>query len=1625
MSDIVSPLQNISYTNKDFTRIYEELLDLVKELSSKWDPSLSNESDPGVILLKLNAIIADKCNYNIDKSVLECFPLSVTQLSNARQLFAQLGYFMKWKRSATTQVTINWSGETTYPDQYANIEPFTMVTDKDETVVYTLLGPYDSINKYAVGKIKLLCDGASSSSISCNAIQGVPVDFSLSGNKLITVENLDNDNRLYFADYNVAENGVFITNAGEEDNYNKWERKDNLSVENYGNYYYKFGVSKDGNYCYLEFPEDVETLFGEGVYIKYIRTDANYGNINANSIYKFYNDITAELDDENIILNPDVITMFNPNSANDGEDYESINDAYKNYKRTVGTFKTLVTLRDYINAIVNSGMVSNGFVCDRTNDIQTTYKVLSSINNIDQQVNYIEEIQQDGEDITLNAFSLKLYLLNYSSITQDYFSYANTFEMMTNEDSTLELIKKYIEDEKCIQHDYTNIIDPDELNPHPVYFRNTYPIECNITAQTTLNNQQKQEIKTNIVSALRNNLSSKDVEFGENISYDLVYNIIKNSDPRIKNVSLFNINYSTEVVYYDSKSKLTYNNGKWYDDEYNVVNPSQYGLVANNPIEGATLDIPARFKSEFINGDFYDDVYFCSNNEDLIYVPVNLRDDENVTNIEVNVDTFYNKLGLSDCYKIQEFICDTISSNYAWYSNDEEVNLSNYGISFTGTPSVGDKLKVTFDKTIDNPSISTLVGTITPTVSQSVFNAYVTNIPPTSSDLIFEYKLKSENPTWKCDGEVVSLSDYGITILDNTNIQAGDKFKIKLSYAHQVKYDLIAKSILTGVTQFYIKDETFDYRLNQISNSPIISNVANICGDVEIKFNQNKNTYKLRDNESLQLYCPNLIDKTSYSNYVKFEYYITQNISANSNYQLRNNEFIIFYWTESDNESGAVYKYYCYGNGTIICPTFALSLKTINDKNQTIASRYNLVQYDSFGNTVDSYWSKNAAMSLEASEEVSEITSTKNILSGSKKIIIKGINSITINRLSQYYLYWILNDITTDNFNVDKYVLFEDGQTSRMLETGEYLIYTDSYKKNYEILGSGTMIERNTFNGEWAVNALDSSDILLNGISSIEGNWFTLSNNDQITITENAFTNIGSGCTINITAKEPRTNFYTLTSTNNFGTGGSDDPTKVTINTSLWYKSFISAGQYTLNCIDTSENIWTCTKNGSTVNIDLEEVGITIDNSVVITTSSEIIITVVYSYELSFNKDGYKINIPQDSNTSSTAINLSNFDIKYRLAGSSDTEENWVVIDNVTLNNTIGWNGRSMLALNFGPKNPQYILSNQKIHLKNSSNEQLPDIIGANKTYYITKAGTATYELDEDVWNSTVPFVGEYTYTYDGNNWKNDNDEIVDLSALGIIVTSANVNDIIKITNTAPAHYPTVVLGSFDIDVYGAEYSKTINITQDDVGLIAQKYLSIYSFSEMQDITGEIVYSSNGSVGITFPTNVNSRSITFKIPAGNYMLPVKNNIPDLDSLTVSLDGTLLTEMYSVNGISYSNIKDIGIHYLKMIISDDNLEHTLTINMQGQTMESSIVIDNCYKYNKPYQYEKSTKIMSDNEIRLIEDRISYLDNKHVFKYDNIVEESRKISNPVSANAFNNVNHIYNKFTICEFTIANIN
>ena len=267
--------------------------------------------------------------------------------------------------------------------------------------------------------------------------------------------------------------------------------------------------------------------------------------------------------DSGIILNSDNVKMQNISAATSGKDPETINEAYKNYKRTVGTFNTLVTIRDYINSILSSNLVSNCFVTDRTNDPQSTYKIVTAKDDQIEESTFIENknlFDPDTEyeyDPILNAFSLKLYLLQYLDNVETTDQFDTTFEMMNN--SSTSIVERYIEDKKSIQHDYSDLLPSLNIigHTHPLYFKNVYPVNCRITTQFALTKSEAEEVATNIKQNLFNVFNAKELDFGEAISTDLVYETIENADSRIKKVSLDNIDYEIYAVYYDGTSFVT------------------------------------------------------------------------------------------------------------------------------------------------------------------------------------------------------------------------------------------------------------------------------------------------------------------------------------------------------------------------------------------------------------------------------------------------------------------------------------------------------------------------------------------------------------------------------------------------------------------------------------------------------------------------------------------------------------------------------------------------------------------------------------------------------------------------------------------------------------------------------------------------------------------------------------------------------------------------------------------------------------------------------------------------------------------------------------------------------------
>ena len=544
-----NPSSNISYTNKDFESIYPELLDLVKKLTNKWDPSLSNESDPGVLLIKELAILGDKLNYNIDKNVLECFPLSVTQQNNARKLYEQLGYMMHWYVAAIGDIgfrltksldDLKLSGESFKIDQ------FTQLTNSDGNISYVTLNDVQ------------LVDTSTIQYVPC--IQGVIHDYVINGSTDITINNLDANLRLYLPETMIAENGIFIKAASEPfyDTNDGWKLVDNLVSYESGNKVFKFGVLANSNTCYIEFPQDIANIFSteniSALNIKYVTTSGLNGNVSARTIETIANELNAKTIDSSDISMNDNIKVLQPRPIVNGKNIESLEDAYFNYKKTIGVFNTLVTQRDYESFVYNAqidakNIVSNVVVADRTNDINVT--------------NYVQTWIPDGnrKELTLlydpetgapkmSAYDVNLYVTLPALSVNNESTYNSTFKPQTmgaSGDASLALIEinALAEDIKSSQHDlrFVNKSSESKFNINVNYI-----VRGLLTTYNKVTREEAKDISNNVKKALYEKCNNRELNYGEELGYDKLVDIISNADARIRTFMLTALNYEPRMI---------------------------------------------------------------------------------------------------------------------------------------------------------------------------------------------------------------------------------------------------------------------------------------------------------------------------------------------------------------------------------------------------------------------------------------------------------------------------------------------------------------------------------------------------------------------------------------------------------------------------------------------------------------------------------------------------------------------------------------------------------------------------------------------------------------------------------------------------------------------------------------------------------------------------------------------------------------------------------------------------------------------------------------------------------------------------------------------------------------------
>lgn len=853
-------ISKMSYTSKDFASIYPEVLQIAESLTNKWTPTQSNESDPGVVLLKEGAFLTDHLNYNIDKNILENFLPSATQDRSVRDICEMNGYTPRYYVSATGEVKVrykNTTGEGMPTD--ANgvgvvIPKFTLViaTD-DESISYTQVTDLTlsgSSNKDLVGTTLFM--------------QGTLQTLSINNTSVITLSNLNDNNRLYFPEYMIAQNGIFITSV--DDNNYEWERDNYLLTKPSGSKVYKVDYDSYNGLPYIEFPSDIASLIGNGLYIRYISTLGEAGNVDANSLVKIispteYIDYTRPDDDHTWSM--ENVTCANSYSILNGKNPETINQMYNSFMKTVGTFDTLVTCLDYSNYVYNieddfgKNIVSNAYVTDRRTDYNKALNVISydlngeyfdnislksssikyrgcgidlpengipgdlfflittGINKIEGRL-YLYDVTgwKDASTISINSFTnlttsmtpydLSIYALKVFSL-MDYNPYIPQQALEESfkpvDENTLDEIKAYIEDGKNICHTYK---DP-ELNDI-FTFKNYAPLRVSIIPYNKVTKAERNEILNNIYIAISNNFNARNVEFGEELVRDELKRVIIGADSRIKDITL-------DFDYY---MKAMTGSGLEYGlDSMDIFSDSTIlvDLIAKNVLAGRVclFDFEDRFIFEYgqYGGTFYEDI---SRIKTESIIPVDSEGWTQTQGLEYVVSTKINSH--ADAKYAYRYILNAASA-----ADGEARAIWNLqeGDSFILQELDRESGKTLRSNTYTTASdiaynLSVDSGTITNSLSNIAYNlqnciltlSKVTKYASTTSGKINlnEYKVKENETIQIIYPNYYSTSTYGTYVLyryHDDGMTSADT--IHANQEHVLKYPIYLKYTQDGVTK--------------------------------------------------------------------------------------------------------------------------------------------------------------------------------------------------------------------------------------------------------------------------------------------------------------------------------------------------------------------------------------------------------------------------------------------------------------------------------------------------------------------------------------------------------------------------------------------------------------------------------------------------------------------------------------------------------------------------------------------------------------------------------------------------------------------------------------------------------
>ncbi|MCM1226424.1 MAG: hypothetical protein NC320_03235 [Clostridium sp.] len=420
MNQSERPHGMIRYTSRDYNSIMKEFWDLVPKLTDLWKPEA--DADPGVVLGKFLASIADMLSVNLDWVVNEIFAPSVSQRKNAEKLFALIGYDLGWYTAARTEVTFTNNLEDSpikldfgfNGSNFSTLNTYTDITGQSRVITYNIL---PNTNKYGAKDTRSKRDiktfgtnvFADSDPVTLDpgeSVTRVVIEGELR-NWSVSVEDVKKNNCIIkLPSQHLDTTAVWIRakNSKNSDVMTQWVQV--ASVAEFIVPEPRFAVTYD-NYSNAQiqisnYLNELENYSDNTLIVYWIECTGLIGSVSADVLTNFQPAKPNENTD-----NTDALTISNLSNTVElphsytvtGKSPETAKEAYFNSRNYINTWDSLITVPDFNRFIRREAGVDCGMVidCQKALEINLAIYHDSSLTDIEKSHMYLT-----SEDFPLN-----------------------------------------------------------------------------------------------------------------------------------------------------------------------------------------------------------------------------------------------------------------------------------------------------------------------------------------------------------------------------------------------------------------------------------------------------------------------------------------------------------------------------------------------------------------------------------------------------------------------------------------------------------------------------------------------------------------------------------------------------------------------------------------------------------------------------------------------------------------------------------------------------------------------------------------------------------------------------------------------------------------------------------------------------------------------------------------------------------------------------------------------------------------------------------------------------------------------------------------------------------------------